>query len=74
MLEYEFHVSADGRTWGEPVAKGTFENLENNPVEQTVWFDEPASGRYIRITSLRALGDQPSASLAELGVLTRPKP
>ena len=65
---YAFHVSADGKTWGDPVAAGEFSNIVNSPDQQKVAFAKPATGRYFKFTALHAAaGDCVSA--AEIGVL-----
>lgn len=35
---YTIYISNDGKTWGNPIAKGRFGNIQNNPVEQLVTF------------------------------------
>lgn len=65
---YAFHVSADGRTWGDPVATGEFSNIVNSPEQQKVMFARQAKGRYFKFTALHAAaGDCVCA--AEIGVL-----
>ena len=50
IAQFEFHISADGVNWGNPLASGFF---PNNASEKEVLFPA-ASGRFIR---LRALSD-----------------
>ena len=69
--DYEFYASMDGKEWGEPVIKGRFDNIRNNPVEQRVRFDTPTKARYIRLVGLTDLEDKPFISAAEIGVITR---
>jgi alpha-L-fucosidase len=65
---FAVHVSADGRTWGEPVATGEFSNIVNSPDQQKVMFARPAKGRYFKFIALHAaVGDCVCA--AEIGVL-----
>ncbi|HYN95775.1 MAG TPA: discoidin domain-containing protein, partial [Pilimelia sp.] len=64
IAAYEVYVSADGVTWGSPVATGTFADVAT---EQTVSF--PAKpGRYLRLRALSATGGGPWATIAELNV------
>jgi alpha-L-fucosidase len=67
---YEFYVSEDGQTWGEPVAAGEFANIRANPVEQSVRFAAPVAARYFRFVATHALDDMDHVCLAELGILT----
>lgn len=67
IKKYEFYVSADGKEWGQPVARGDFSKKE---LKTTVRLTKPVSGRYVR---LRALSPQKAeeiyASAAELDVI-----
>ena len=66
--KYAFHVSIDGKTWGDAVATGEFSNIVNSPDQQTVKLAKPATGRYFKFTALHAAtGDCVNA--AEIGVL-----
>jgi len=63
--QYEFYVSGDGVTWGNPVASGSF---ENNATEKEVAF--PATnGRFIRLKALTEANGYTWTSMAELNVL-----
>jgi alpha-L-fucosidase len=65
---YAFHVSADGKTWGEAVATGEFPNIVNSPDQQRVIFGKPVNGRFFKFVALHAaVGDCVCA--AEIGVL-----
>ena len=46
IKDYSISVSQDGKNWGEPILKGTF---ENNLKEKKVLFDQPVKARYIRV-------------------------
>jgi alpha-L-fucosidase len=67
---YEFYVSEDCRTWGEPVAAGEFPNIRANPVLQTVRLTVPLTARYFRFVATHALDDMDHVAFAELGTLT----
>lgn len=72
IYTYEFYVSQDGKTWGQPVAQGSFANIANNPVIQYVKFDKSVSGRFIRLVALAPAHEKEHwASVAELGVITK---
>lgn len=65
---YAFYVSRDGKTWGEPMAKGRFDNILANPLEQVVPFATSVLARYIKFVSLSSILNQPYASAAEINV------
>jgi len=68
--EYAFYVSHDPNTWKEPVVKGQFGNILNNPILQRVPFKMPVSGRYIRLEALASCNGKPWAGAAEIDVIT----
>lgn len=72
IYTYAFYVSEDGKNWGEPVAKGHFANIANNPVIQYVKFNRTVKGRFIRLVALAPANEKEHwASVAELGIMTR---
>ncbi len=71
IQDYEFYTSSDGKDWGDPVSKGRFGNIRNNPVEQRILFSSPVKARYIRLVALTDLENKPFTSAAEIGVITR---
>jgi hypothetical protein len=64
IAQYAFYVSADGSSWGSPVAQGSFANVGS---EQQVSF-APKTGRYIRLRALTEVFGGPWAVVAELNV------
>ncbi len=66
VKDYTIHISNDGKEWGEPVMKGTFDRSNR---EKKVMFDKPIQGRYIRFTALSEQRGQDYASGAELTIL-----
>ena len=38
IKDYEFYVSQDGKQWGDPVAKGTFE--QNDSLKKVSFYDD----------------------------------
>ena len=72
VSKYAFYVSADGKDWGQPISSGSFDNIKNNPVKQTIRFSQPANGRFIRLVALEPADESDrSAAVAELGILTK---
>jgi len=69
MIEdWRFEVSQDGKTWN-PVAKGTFGNIFNDPSRRIERFAEPVLSRYFRLVSLSGADGKPYAGAAEIQVL-----
>jgi len=64
IAKYEVYVSADGKAWGKPVARGTFPRSLD---EQQVAF-APTRGRYLRLVALTG-HDGPHAAVAEIALL-----
>ena len=65
IKDYQFFVSNDGGSFGDPVAKGTFENTKD---KKTVAFNA-VSCRYIKLKALSEANDGPWTSAAEIGVV-----
>lgn len=65
IKDYEFFVSNDGANFGEPVAKGVFENTKD---KKTVTFNG-VSCRFIKLKALSEANDGPWTSAAEIGVI-----
>lgn len=66
VKDYSIHISMDGKEWGEPVHKGTFDSSNR---EKRIVFNKPVKGRYIRFTALSEQNGQDFASGAELTIL-----
>jgi galactose oxidase len=63
---YSISVSANGRSWGKPVATGTWTDDESEKYAVL----KPRSARYVRLTALTEAGDDgPWTSAAEINVL-----
>ena len=63
---YEFYLSADGKHWGEPVAKGACKGKDK---AETVKLAKPVPGRYLKLVALSEATGQKYASVAELDVV-----
>jgi hypothetical protein len=66
VKDYAFYVSTDGQTWGEPVARGTFDKDDHL---KTVQFAAPCETRFVRFVALSGHANGPWAAVAELNVL-----
>lgn len=67
IKDYEIYVSNDNKTWGEPVAKGSFEKTAKL---QKVMFGKPVNARYVRLRALNEQSGQDYASGAEFTLVT----
>ena len=67
IKDYEIYVSNDNKTWGEPVAKGSFEKTAKL---QKVMFGKPVKARYVRLRALSEQSGQDYASGAEFTLVT----
>lgn len=65
IKDYEFYVSNDGTDFGQPVAKGTF---ENNKDKKTVAFDAKTC-RFVKLKALSEINGAAWTSAAEIGVV-----
>lgn len=68
---YQFFVSTDGTSWGEPVSEGEFDNIVNDPTKKYVHFEKSIEARFIKLVALSEIRGNPWASAAEIGVITR---
>ena len=66
VKDYEIFVSTDGKTWGNPVAKGSLRDTEE---VQRIVFSTPVKGRYLRFRALNSQDGQDFASAAEMSIL-----
>ena len=66
IKDYEIYVSQDGKEWGEPIHRGSF---ERNADLKRVMFGSPVKARYIRLRALNEHNGQDFASGAEFGLI-----
>ena len=66
IKEYEVFVSQDGKNWGEPINKGSF---ENNRKEKRVMLKTPVKARYFRFRALSSQDGQDFATGAEFSII-----
>lgn len=69
VTDYSFYVSSNGILWNL-VAEGEFSNVVNSRLEQEVRFAETKT-RYIKLKARKTAAEDPRASFAEIGVLTK---
>ncbi len=66
IKDYTIQVSNDGKTWGEPVAKGRFD--ASSKVKEVI-LDKPVKARYVRFTGLNSHNGQDFGSGAEFELI-----
>ncbi|MBK7107027.1 MAG: alpha-L-fucosidase [Ignavibacteriae bacterium] len=70
IKEFTFYTSLDGKNW-EKIIKREFSNIKNNPVEQKILFQQNVDARFIKLESINEINENPWASAAEIGVITK---
>jgi endo-alpha-N-acetylgalactosaminidase len=65
IKDYEFYVSTDGKEFGEPVKKGTFEGGKE---KKTVTFERKTC-RFIKLKAISEVNGEAWTSAAEIGVV-----
>ena len=69
IFNFDFHVSSNGKNWGQPVSKGEFPNIKNSPVLQEKLFDT-IKGRFIKFRALSPAEENGRVGIAEIGIIT----
>ena len=72
IYRYNLYASTDGRRWTKVISNGSFDNIQNNPIQQIVNFQQPVNASFLRLESISSVaqGGQ-SLTIADLGVITR---
>lgn len=65
IRDWEFYVSADGKDFGQPVAKGSFDRMRE---KKTVTFEPKACG-FVKLRALSEVNDNPWTAVAEIRVI-----
>ncbi|MDR2982716.1 MAG: alpha-L-fucosidase [Puniceicoccales bacterium] len=70
---YEVYASDNSKVGNadKPTKAGRFDNIENNPIEQVVRFDQPVQARYLHFKANKILGNREGITVAEIGVLAK---
>jgi len=68
IKEYAVYVSDERNNWGKPVAQGVF---EKNASAKSIYFNEVASGQYIRFVAMNGFGQDVFTSVAELKLIIK---
>ena len=65
VKEYEVYLSLDGKTWGNPVAKGEF---RNTTAMQVAKLSTSTTGRYLKFVAKSELNNNAWTSASEIGI------
>jgi Concanavalin A-like lectin/glucanases superfamily/F5/8 type C domain len=65
IKDYEFYISEDGKDFGQPVTKGTFENSKE---KKTATF-APKQCRFVKLKAVSEVNGEAWASAAEIGII-----
>lgn len=65
IKEYEVYLSLDGKTWGNPVAKGEFKKTTSLQVAS---LSTPVDARYLKLKALSEANGKAWTSAAEIGI------
>ncbi|MDL2256174.1 alpha-L-fucosidase [Parabacteroides sp. OttesenSCG-928-G06] len=71
IYRYTFSVSMDNKKWKTIQKRAAFNNIQNNPIPQTVRFDAPVEAQYIKLEAIELANPGDRYSIAEIGVLTK---
>lgn len=71
LFKYMFYISEDGENWTK-IKESEFSNIKNNPIPQTISFDEPVNARYIKLESVEGVnGGIPAVEMDQIGILLK---
>ncbi len=71
VKKYDFFVSLDGIKWQEVIKNGTFDNIENNPMEQFVYFNKNIKALYFKFVSKETVKNTEWTSVPEIGIMNK---
>lgn len=71
VKEFDIYLSADGKTWGNPVVSGTFTKSKSL---QTAKLSKAATGRYFKFVAKSEVNNNAWTSIAEIGIVPKPVP
>ncbi|MGQ9761675.1 MAG: discoidin domain-containing protein [Thermogutta sp.] len=66
VAEFEVYVSEDGKSWGDPIARGTW---DPRPVERIIRFSRSITAQWIKFVAKREIRSQQFTSIAELDII-----
>ena len=71
-FRYKFYISIDGKSWKEVPTNGEFSNIMNNPLPQTVYFNQKVQARFIKLEATTPTDTAAEVEPNEIGVTIAP--
>ncbi|MDR2038123.1 MAG: alpha-L-fucosidase [Bacteroidales bacterium] len=71
IYRYNFFVSRNGQKWDKIESNASFDNINNNPVQQFVRFDQPVEASCIKLEATETVEPGKPVVVGEIGVLTK---
>lgn len=65
-INYNIQMSNHPEEWNGTTISGEFSNIENNPIRQDITFEQPLTGRYLRLQVPETVGKQNILGVSEL--------
>ena len=69
VYRYSLYVSTDGKQWNKIKDNSSFDNIKNNPVKQTVRFEQSVTAAFIRVESLETVEAGVRVCIGEIGAI-----
>ena len=71
IYRYHFYTSIDGKKWNQVKRNASFDNIQNNPVQQFVRFEQPVKASYIKLEAVETVETDKRITIGEIGVITK---
>ncbi|WP_016778399.1 alpha-L-fucosidase [Anaerophaga thermohalophila] len=69
IYKYSFFISKNGKKWKKIIDHGEFSNIANNPIRQTVAFQDTLKARYFKMVSHEGAYQEDWISAGEIGII-----
>ncbi len=71
IYRYNFYISKDGKRWDKIKTNASFDNIQNNPIQQFVRFEQAVKAAYIKLEAIEPVEPGKRVAIGEIGVITR---
>jgi len=71
IYRYHFYTSVDGKKWNQIIRHATFDNIQNNPIQQFVRFGQPEKATYIKLEAVETIEANRRVTIGEIGVISK---
>jgi alpha-L-fucosidase len=68
---YNFYTGMDGKRWKKQMNNASFDNIQNNPVLQSVRFEKSVDARFIKLEAIRTVEPEKRAIIGEIGIISK---